>query len=219
MLFTSRYALQRHGPRRLAVRRSRTWEYVSVRLDAVELGPTNKAALREGVAGVLQELVGRCQRLEPGPRDTFFLMITRNGHPLPESDGDPVKILRFTLIMIGVVAGLQIFIGLTGITHDRGDEEDYWAVLLGVALLILGLFAWHRSLVAMVAACVLFTGELVVFLFTETHITAYNVWNLPVAFGLLGWLLLRGIKAVRQLRAAALPIRHPPERRHSSNAA
>jgi lysylphosphatidylglycerol synthetase-like protein (DUF2156 family) len=201
------------------VRRTRTWDEVSVRLDAVELGPTNKAALREGVEYKLYDHSVLRLWLEPGPRDSFFLMITRNGHPLPESDGDPVKILRFTLSMIGVVAGLQIFIGLGGITHERGDAEDYWAVLLGVALVILGLFAWHRSIVAMVAACALFTGELVVFLFTETHVTVYNFWNLPFAFGLLGWLLWRGIKAVRELKAAALPIRHPPEHPHSSDAA
>jgi len=211
MLFTSRYAFQRHGPKRLVVRRSRTWEQVSVRLDAVELGPTSKAALREGVEYKLYDHSVLRLWLEPGPRDTFFLMITRNGHPLPESDGDPVKILRFTLAMIGIVAAMQMFIGLTGVTRGRADAEDYWAVILGVMLVILGLFAWHRSVVAMVAACALFIAELAVCFALETHVTVYNVWNLLFAFGLIGWLLLRGIKAVRDLNAVSLPIRHPPD--------
>src|SRR5207247_11075554 len=115
--------------------------------------------------------------LEPGPRGTCFLMITRNGHPLPESDGDPVKILRFTLLMIGIVAGLQIFIGLTGVTHERADAEAYWAVILGVMLVVLGLFAWHRSVVAMVATCALFMAELAVLVVSERHITVCAVWN------------------------------------------
>ena len=219
MLFTSRYALQRHGPKRLVVRRSRTWDEVSVRLDAVELGPTSKAVLRDGVDYKLYDHSVLRLWLEPGPHDTFFLMITRNGHPLPESDGDPVKILRFTLLMIGSVAGLQMFIGLTGVTSSRADAEDYWAVILGVMLVVLGLFAWHRSVVAMVATCALFMAELAVFVVIENHITVYNFWNLPFLFFFLGWLLLRGVKAVRQLKKVTLPIRHPPEHTHSSDAA
>jgi len=84
-------------------------------------------------------------------------------------------------------------------------------VILGVMLVILGLFGWHRSVVAMVAACALFIAELAVFSALETHVTRYNVWNLLFPFGLLGWLLLRGIKAVRDLNAVSLPIRHPPD--------
>jgi hypothetical protein len=211
MTFTSRYALQRHGPRRLVVRRSRTWDEVSVRLDAVELGPTNKAALREGVEYKLYDRSVLRLRLEPGPRDTFFLMITRNGHPLPESDGDPVKILRFTLIMIGLCAATQLFFALTVIINDRADASIWWALWLGLAIIVLGLFAWHRSLPAMVLACGIFFGEVAVFFVSQMRINIGSVWSLCTALGILGWLLLRGVKAVRDLNAVSLPIRRPPE--------
>ena len=211
MLFTSRYALQRHGPKRLVVRRSRTWDDVSVRLDAVELGPTNTAALREGVEYKLYDHSVLRLWLEPGPRDTFFLMITRNGHPLPESDGDPVKILRFTLTMIWLCAGVQVLFALMVIANDRADASIYWALGLGLLMILSGLFAWHRSLPAMVTVCGVFLGEIAVFFSSQMRVNIGSVWSLLTALGILGWLLLRGIKAVRDLNAVALPVRRPPE--------
>jgi hypothetical protein len=209
--FTSRYALQRHGPKRLVVRRSRTWDEVSVRLDAVELGPTNKQALRAGVEYKLYDHSVLRLRIEPGPRDTFFLMITRNGHPLPESDGDPVKILRFTLTMIWICAGIQVFFALTAISNGGADAPIYWALGIGLALILLGLIAWHRSLPAMIATCAVFFGELAVFLGSIMRWNVSNAVSLIVGLHLVGWLLLRGIKAVRDLEAVRLPVRHPPE--------
>src|SRR5438128_2447799 len=89
---------------------TRGWitSHVTVRLDAVELGRTNKEALREGVEYKLYDHSVLRLWIEPGPRNTSLLMITRNGHPLPESAGDPVKWLRYTLIMIWTCAGIQI---------------------------------------------------------------------------------------------------------------
>ena len=211
MTFTRRFALQRHGPKRLVVRRSRTWDDVSVRLDAVELGPTNKDALREGVEYKLYDHSVLRLWLEPGPRDTFFLNITRNGHPLPESDGDPVKILRFTLVMIGLCAATQLFFALTVVLDGRADAAMWWALWLGLALFVFCLFAWHRSLPAMVLACGTFFGEVAVFCAAQMRVTIGSVWSLCIALGILGWLLLRGVKAVRDLNAVRLPIRRPPE--------
>src|SRR5438876_11481258 len=79
MLFTSRYALQRHGPKRLVVRRTRTWDEVVVRVDAVEIVRTNKAALRDGVEHRLYDHSVLPLWIEPGPPDTILPMVTRNG--------------------------------------------------------------------------------------------------------------------------------------------
>ena len=209
--FTSRYALQRHGPKRLVVRRSRTWDEVSVRLDAVELGPTNKEALRQGVEYKLYDHSVLRLSIETGPRNSIFLLITRNGHPLPESDGDPVKILRFTLTVIWLCAGVQVLFALMVISNDRADASIWWALGLGLAMILLGLFAWHRSLPAMVATCAILFGELAVFFAAQIRGRLVAAFDLAFALFLVGWLLLRGIKAVRDLNAAALPIRHPPE--------
>jgi hypothetical protein len=211
MLFTSRYALQRHGPKRLVVRRTRTWDEVVVRLDAVELIRTNKEALREGVEHRLYDHSVLRLWIEPGPRGSFFLMITRNGHPLPESDGDPVKILRFTLIMIWLVAGTQMLFSLVVIRNGGADPPIYWALGLGSMLVMLGVFAWHRSVLAMIGACALFFGEVTVFFAEQSRLNFGNVWSLLFGLGLVGWLLLRGIKAVRDLKAISLPIRRPPD--------
>jgi hypothetical protein len=211
MLFTSRYALQRHGPKRLVVRRTRTWDEVVVRLDAVELIRTNKEALRAGVEHRLYDHSVLRLWIEFGPRGSFFLMITRNGHPLPGSGGDPLTILRHTLIMIWVSAGLQMFAALMFIRRDLATPPMYWALALGLMLVVLGLFAWHRSLAAMIATCAVFFAELLVFFGTIGRYNIYNVWNAIFALSGIGWLLLRGINAVRDLKAISLPIRRPPD--------
>ncbi len=209
MLFTSRYALQRRGPKRLLVRRTRTWDNVSVRLDAVELGPTNKEALLEGVEYKLYDHSMLRLSLEPGPNNTFFLMITRNGHPLPGSDGDPVKILWTTLVVIWSIAALQLAFSMMMLQDGRDQATTYWTLGLGAALVILGILAWHRNLAAMVLACAVSFGEVLWFVVTVGNVNAWNAWRLVFGMSLFGWLLLRGIKAVRDLKSVALPIRHP----------
>ena len=122
MIFTSRYALQRHGPKRLEVKRSRTWKEVTIRLDGVELGRTDHDALMKGVEFALRDHSLLRVWIEPGPRGSRFLYLTRNGHPLPGSDGDPVKNLRNTLIFIWSIAGLQILFSSLMIANPRADD-------------------------------------------------------------------------------------------------
>ena len=177
MLFTSRYALQRHGPKRLVVRRSRTWDELVVRLDAVELGRINEEALREGVEYKLYDHSVLRLWIEFGPRNSRLLMITRNGHPLPGSEGDPVKILRLTLGMIWVIAGVQMLLSLMAIRNDRADPADYWALVLGAMLVILGIFARNRSEGAMVLASLLFFGEVLVFVVSMGNVNVWNAWR------------------------------------------
>jgi hypothetical protein len=129
MIRTSWYAFQRHGPKRVEVRRSMrlgssTWDEVVVRVDAVEMGRPNAAELREGVEYKLFDHSVLRLWVEHGPGNSPpLLMITRNGHPLPKSQGDPVAIVRSTLIMILVCALLQIAIGLMFVFVGADDTE------------------------------------------------------------------------------------------------
>ena len=219
MLFTARYAFQRHGPKRLVVRRGRTRDELVVRLDAVELGRTNEEALREGVEYKLYDHSVLRLWMEFGPRNSRLLMITRNGHPLPGSEGDPVKILRWTLVMIWFFAGIQMLFSLWVIRNDRADPAVYWALVLGAMLVILGIFARHRSEGAMVLASLLFFGEVLVFVVSTGNVNVWNAWRLVFGLTFVPWVLLRGIKAVRELKSMALPVRQPPEPIHPPDAA
>ena len=194
-----------------------TWSEIIILLDGVELGRTDAEGIAKGYEQRLWDQSVLRIWLERGPRNTPFLYLTRNGHPLPGSEGDPVKILWMTLGIIWVIAVIQIAFPLMAITHDRGDSVMVWALILGCILVVLGIMAWHRSLPAMIAACALCFGEVMVFLAAQAQLNIGNVLRLIFGGVLFGWLLMRGINAVRTLKAIALPIRHPPEPAHRSN--
>lgn len=216
MIRTSWFAFQRHGPKRVEVRRSiglgsTTWDEIVVRVDAIEIGRPNAAELRDGVEYKLFDHSVLRLWVEHGPGNgTPLLMITRNGHPLPKSQGDPVMIVRSTLIMILVFALMQIVIGLLAVILHADDTEMDWSLALGSIMALLVAFAWrNRSAAAMAVAGLFFLGEWV--LFFGTHfIPWYLVSFLTVITG-TGWMMLRGVKAARDLKAMTLPIRHPPE--------
>jgi hypothetical protein len=112
------------------------------------------------------------------------------------------------------MAALQILWAVMVIGNNRADEADYWILAAGLILALLGILAWRRSLPAMVIASILCFGEIAMFLVTQGTITVWNAWRLVFALGILGWMLKRGIVAVRDLNATTLPIRHPPEPLH-----
>ena len=214
MLFRTRYPLEPHGRKRLEICRNRTWTEIIILLDGVELGRTDSEGITKGYEIRLWDQTVLRIWLERGPRNTPFLYLTRNGHPLPGSEGDPVKILRWTLTMIWFIAGIQILFPLMVIRNDRADAPLYWALVLGCILTLLGIMAWHRSVPAMIAACALCFGEVAVFFAVQGGLNFGNLWSLLFALWILGWLLMRGVKAAQALKAVTLPIRHPPEQMH-----
>jgi hypothetical protein len=190
-----------------------------VRVDAIEMGRPTAAELREGVEYKLFDHSVLRMWVEHGPGNRPpLLMITRNGHPLPKSQGDPVMIVRSTLIMILVFALIQIAIGLMFVFVGADDTEMDWSLTLGLVMALLVVFAWwNRSVAAMVTVSLFFFGEWV--LFFGTHFIPWYVVSMLTAMTGLGWLMLRGVKAARALKAMTLPIRNPPEPMHPADAA
>jgi hypothetical protein len=214
-VFTTRYPIEPHGPKRLVVHRTRTWSEIVLRFDGVELGRPNREELLNGVEYTLRDRSVLRVWIEHGPGTGIpMLYITRNGHPLPGSEGDPVKILWYTLWFFWVMGVCQIAFATVVINNGRGDDGIYLLLAAGLVLIFLGILAWGRSVVAMVLASLLAFGELALLLIAEGNV---NVWNLPrliLGLGLFGWLLRRGIIAVHDLSVSRLPIRHPPEPMH-----
>jgi hypothetical protein len=210
-VFTTRYPIEPHGPKRLVVHRTRTWSEIVLRLDGVELGRPDRDALLKRVEYTLRDSSVLCAWLEYGPTGIPMLYLTRNGHPLPGSEGDPAKILWYTLAIIWVMGGLQILFSMAVISNGRADESIYLNFAAGLVLVLLGFLALGRSMVAMILASLLAFGDLALLLIAEGNINAAKVLRLVFGLGLFAWLLKRGIVAVHDLRATTLPVRHPPE--------
>lgn len=210
MRFTSRYPFTPRGVPRLEIVRNMTWSEVIVRLDRVELGRTDAETLVNGVEYPLRDGSVLKVWLEYGPRRVPFLHVTRNGRPLPGSAGDPAKIVRETLWTIVVIAALQIGYASLGLTSWR-DTIPITIMGSGVLLLLLTLLAWRRSSLTAIKL-----ATAVCFIEVAVFFGALAEWNigrgLPLLFALylVGWLLFRGVTAMRDLNADRLPIRRPP---------
>ena len=213
-MFTTRYPIEPHGPKRLVVDRTRTWSEIVLRLDGMEIGRPDRAALLNGVEYTLRDQTVLRVWLQYGPTGIPMLYITRNGHPLPGSEGDPVKILRYTLGFIWTIAACQIAFSAAVIQNNRADDAIQLNLAAGLILLLLGILAWGRSVVAMVLASLLALGEIALLLISEGNLDAGNIVRLVFALGLFGWILARGIRAVHELRMTTLPVRYPPEPLH-----
>jgi len=185
-----------------------------LRLDGVELGRPDREALLNRVEYTLRDQSVLRVWLEYGPTGIPMLYITRNGHPLPGSEGDPAKVLWYTLCFFWVMGVCQVALAMVAIHNGNGDGGIYLLLAAGLVLILLGILAWGRSVVAMVLASLLAFGELALFLISEGNINVGNVWRLIFGLALFGWLLKRGIIAVHDISVSRLPIRYPPEPMH-----
>jgi hypothetical protein len=215
---TRRFVFQRRGPKRLALRFSVSllggdWDEVEVRMDAVTVGRATRELLWDGVEYRLFDDSVLRMWLESTPGGPPFLNVTRNGHPLPGSDGDPLYSVRSMVVMLWVFAALQVLAEVVVIipTDRRNDpgalQTDYWLTATGVIVVLLCILAWRRSVAALVAACALFAGQLV--LFFAFHPSYRLLWmGLLPMIGFV-WFTLRAVRAAIDLKAMRLPIRPP----------
>ena len=219
MIRTRRFAFQRHGPKRLDVRISvnpwaGTWDEVVVRMDAVEVGRTNYQALREGVDLKLFDHSVLRMWLEFAPSGPPTLNITRNGHPLPGSGGDPQLTLHAMVTVLWIFSGLHILIEsvfmIPADLHEHlSVRRNCLSATVSAIVILLGIAAWRRSVPALVAMCALFFGHVIVWLGLHFHpIIALQLLT-PMIMG--GWLALRAIRSAIELKTLRLPIRHPSE--------
>lgn len=213
MTITKRYPLEPHGRKRLELRRnSGTGETVVV-LDGRELARIPREAMAEGVDFALPDESLLRVWVEIGPRGVPFINVTRNGHPLPGADNDPVKTLWLTCSIFWCLAALQLFFAIVGVSSpNEPDAAVYWCGALGGALGILAIFAWNRSQAATVLASIIVFVELAVFFWFEAHHDVGAYINLGFGLFLVAFLLMRGINAVTEIRSHRLPVRRPPER-------
>ena len=220
MIRTRRFSFQRRGPKRLALRYSVNllageWDTVEVRVDSVVIGTATREMFWEGVEYKLFDRSVLRMWLESPPGGHAFLNITRNGHPLPGSEGDPLHQVRGMVVMLWVFAAIEILAEvIVIIPTDRrdGDESaklltDYWVTAVAAIVVLLGILAWRRSVAALVLACILFAGQF--FVYFALNPSFYLLWT--GLFPMIGflWLIQRAIRAAIDLKALRLPIRRP----------
>jgi len=211
-MFRKRYALAPHRRKRLELRRNADWSDAAILLDGRELAHTSKEQLHEGLEIALPDQSLLRVWLETGPRGVPFLYLTRNGHPLPGSEGDPVKILWLTVMVFWSLAALQIFFAAAVLVYGNPDNTIYAIGAAGLALALLGILAWLRSYAATVLASLIVFAELFVLFYSAGNRNSpWEIWRPIMGLGILGWMLMRGINAVREINDHTLPVRHPPE--------
>lgn len=218
MIRTRRFSFQRRGPKRLALRYSVNplageWDEVEVRVDAVVIGTATREMCWEGVEyGLFDGSVLRMW-LESPPGGNPFLNITRNGHPLPGSEGDPLHQVRAMVVMLWVFAAIEILAEtIVVMSIDRRNDPgrllmDYAITGVAVIVMLLGILAWRRSVAALAFACILFAGQL--FLYFVLHPSWYLFWTGLFPMTGFVWLIQRSIRAAMDLEAMRLPIRRP----------
>lgn len=214
MTIVKRYPLEPRGRKRLELRRNTGTGETAVVLDGRELGRIPREAMLQGVDFALPDESLLRVWLEIGPRGVPFIYITRNGHPLPGSDGDPVKSLWLSCSIFWCFAALQLFFFVVAGRSSRGadDAAVWWCGGLGAALGILGIFAWRRSQAAVVLGSLIVFVELGVFFWFEG---AHDVGGrIQAGFGLalVAAILMRGINAITEINSHKLPIREVPHR-------
>jgi hypothetical protein len=133
--------------------------------------------------------------------------VSRNGRALPGSAGDPAKIVRETLWIVAIVAVLQICYAALAVSYTPRDAVAITMIGVGVILLLLIILASRRSLAAMTLATTVCFVEVVIFFGALAQWSIARALPLFFALYLVGWLLWRGVTAMRDPSADRLPIR------------
>src|SRR6266545_5922221 len=75
--------------------------------------------------------------------------LTRDGHPLPGSEGDPANTIWLTVSIFWCLAALQVFFAGAVVRYGNVDQTVYAIGAAGLVLALLGILAWRRSYPAM----------------------------------------------------------------------
>jgi hypothetical protein len=184
-----------------------------VRVDAVVIGTATWEMCWQGVEYAL--FGGSVFRmwLESPPGGNRFLNITRNGHPLPGSEGDPLHQVRGMVVMLWALTAIEILVEMIVVMsiHRRNDPgqllTDYWVTAVAAIVMLLGILAWRRSVAALVSPAS--SSPANYFSTIALHPSWYLFWT--GLFPMIGfvWLIQRAIRAAMDLEAMRLPIRRP----------
>lgn len=153
------FALEEGSERRVQLEWRGLWKDFTVSLDGRELGRMNgQKELENGDIYPLED--GTVLEVKLTTGFTTELKVTRDGEPLPGTDGDPREQVDQAAAVVLFIAGLNLVLGLVAELGQVGlllDNGVGWSsVVLGVVFLGLGLWARKGSKVALILAIALF---------------------------------------------------------------
>lgn len=145
---TKKYALERGGPKRLAVKRS-WWRKTELFLDGTSLGPPIRGmdALKAGTAYKLPDgrtlAVGFQKELTAAG-----VTLAIDGRPVPGSVNDPRVTIRSAAKLLWFLGGINILLAAVLLSGEWLRDLGYGIGVFGLLLVALGVgaYVWHSKL-------------------------------------------------------------------------
>ncbi len=199
-----KYALEEGGPERLEIAWKGMFTNCTIQLDGIEVGviPDQKA-LKKGQELSLPD--GSTLKVQLVQRLTGTeLQLLRNDYPLPGSPTDPKVRLKWAVVSIFIIAGLNLVLGVISVfapSEFLGALGVSWiSIIFGAIFLVLGFFVQRLSSIALILALVLLAADTVVsILLGGQGREAPDITSL-LARILVFIPMLQGMEAVKQLR-------------------
>jgi hypothetical protein len=200
---SQKFALVKGGLKRVQI----TWELFSqkrtVYLDGKELGviPDDKT-LKNGLT--FKSKNGTTLRISKGNIFARPLDVRLNEQPLPDSHADPYLRIRHAYVAIFINALIDFYTGLTAATSRNGSmgfarEEGVLLLITGIIYSVMGILVWRESLVALSLIIIGYCIDSLVLL-SNPEILRFGFAILTLRAAFL-WLMIRGIKPMRAIRA------------------
>lgn len=204
-----KYALEYGSPERLEITWKGMFTDFTIRLDGIEVGTIpDQKALKEGQEFSLPDgstlVVQLVQRLTGTE-----LQLLRNGDPLPGSVSDPKERLKWAVIAIFIMAGLDMILGLIAVVSPSEFLSalgfGLFSIVFGVIFLVLGFLVRGLSPTALILAIALLGIDAVIgLLLGGQGREAPDITSLFARILLL-IPMLQGLPAIRQLKQQASP--------------
>jgi hypothetical protein len=195
---TQNYPLRRGAQDRLEVSYDKGWKNITLRLDGDVLGAyASKADLKEP------------QTFSLADGSTLKVVFKRgldlrlNGQALPGSTHDPLKYLNNAYGATYFIGGLNLLVGIVKLVTQADWLPVSGPVLavMGIIYLALGYGIQRRSLIALVAATVLYTLDTVLLLVTQLQGGSIGTFSAVRIVLLIA--LFQGFQAISALKKEA----------------
>lgn len=204
-----KYALEYGGPERLEVAWKGVFKDLTIQLDGAEVGTIpDQKALMEGQEFSLPD--GSTLKIQLVKKLTGTeLQLLRNDEPLPGSVTDPKERLKWAVIAIFIMAGLDLILGLIAVVSPSEFLSalgmGLFSIIFGAIFLVLGFLVLGRSEIALILSIALLGIDAIVgVVLGGQGREAPDITSLFARILLL-IPMLQGIPAVRQLKRQASP--------------
>lgn len=202
-MLNMKYALEKGGPKRLEIAWQTNHSEFHIKLDGKEIASfTSPEPLLAGQEFTLED--GSILKIQLPSRSKFAAFkITFNGFPLPSSMPPPEKRLKTVFQFILFIAAMNIIGSIASFRSFYSMKylsPNAWILAaVGLIFLVLALFVYRKSKIALFITVSLFTLDTIVFLFYAKLM----LWKKVLMFLfrlLLILMMLMGFGAINEIK-------------------